>query len=237
MKNTIYCRRSCRAFAPEPITEAQRKNIEEFAAQMRPLDPGIQVSWQIAGAEQVRFLMPWKSPQVIAVFSENKPGYLENVGFLFQQMDLYLQSMGLGVCWVGLGKPRGQLPIPEGMEFVIFLAFGTPKEPLSREARQFSRKAMEEISDRADPRLECARVAPSSTNSQPWYFAHEGDMIHACRSKAGILRHPTLGVMNRIDMGIDLAHIFVENPDTFRYFTQDGYVPPKGYLYTGSFTI
>lgn len=237
MKNTIYTRRSCRAFGPEPIGEDVRQEIEAFGKEMRPLYPDIRVSWRIVPAEQVRFYMPWKSPQVMAVFSENKPGYLENVGFLLQQMDLYLQSRGIGVCWMGLGKPRGKAEVPDGMEFVIFLAFGTPKEPLPQETRKFPRKTMAEISDREDARLECARVAPSSTNSQPWFFTHDGSIIHAFRSNAGLLRHPMLGVMNRIDMGIALAHLYVENRETFRFFAAEGYVPPKGCEYTGSFTV
>lgn len=237
MKKTIYSRRSCRSYAAEPITEAQRQQILDFGKTIRPLCPEIRVSWQIVGADQVRFYMPWKAPQLIAVFSENKPGYLENAGFMFQQMDLYLQSIGFGVCWMGLGKLRGQVQVPEGMEFVILLPFGTPKEPLSTEARHFPRKPMAEIADREDARLECARVAPSSTNSQPWYFTHEADVIHAFRSNAGILRHAMLGTMNRIDMGIALAHLYVENPEAFRYYAAQPMHTPDGYSYTGSIKL
>ena len=237
MKDTIYRRRSCRSYAADPISAEQRRQIEAFGQQIRPLDPDIRVSWQIVGAEQVRFYMPWKAPQLIAVFSENKPGYLENVGFLFQQMDLYLQSIGLGVCWMGLGKLRSGLEIPAGMEVVILLPFGTPKEPLPQEKRKFSRKTMEEITDHPDTRLECARVAPSSTNSQPWYFTHEGQVIHAFRSEAGLLRHAMLGTMNRIDIGIALAHLYVENADTFRYFSAEPANLPEGFAYTGSITL
>ena len=156
---------------------------------------------------------------------------------MFQQMDLYLQSIGLGVCWMGLGKLRGAVSVPEGMEFVILLPFGTPKEPLSKEARHFPRKGMSEISDREDARLECVRVAPSSTNSQPWYFTHEEDVIHAFRSEAGILRHAMLGTMNRIDMGIALAHLYVENVETFCYFAAEPANVPDGYAYTGSIKL
>ena len=192
---------------------------------------------QIVPGDAVRFYFPWKAPQLIAFFSENKPGYLENAGFLLQQMDLWLQSRGLGVCWLGLGKPKNQVKTPEGMEFVILLAFGTPKEVLSREKRKFNRKTMAEISDWEDKKLECVRVAPSSTNSQPWYFTHEGETIHAFRSEAGLLRHAMLGTMNRIDMGIALAHLYVENKESFRYFTAEPTQIPAGHCYTGSFTL
>lgn len=163
---------------------------------------------------------------------------MENVGFLFQQVELYLNGLGLGACWMGLGKFRkNETPQVEGMEFVIFLAFGKPAEPLGREQSDFNRKSLAEIADREDPRLECARLAPSSTNSQPWYFTHEGDTIHAYCSETGLLRHAFLGNMNRIDMGIALAHLYVENRETFRFFRTEPKNTPKGYRYTGSFTL
>jgi nitroreductase len=237
MKNTIYYRRSCRSYSSEPLSRAELAEIEDFSKTLVPLDSEIQTAMQIVPADSVRFYFPWKSPQLIAFFSENKPGYLENAGFMLQQMDLWLQSQGLGVCWLGLGKLKNQIQTPDGMEFVILLAFGTPKEALSREKRKFNRKTMAEISDREDKKLECVRVAPSSTNSQPWYFTHEGETIHAFRSEAGLLRHAMLGTMNRIDMGIALAHVYVENPESFRYFSAEPASIPAGHRYTGSFTL
>ena len=237
MKDAIYYRRSCRSYSNAPLSQEELSEVEAFGKTLKPLDDTIQTAMQIIPGDHVRFYFPWKSPQLIAFFSENKPGYLENAGFLLQQMDLFLQSRGIGACWLGLGKLKTAVQIPEGMEFVILLAFGQPKEPLSRERRKFNRKAMAEISDRADARLECVRVAPSSTNSQPWYFTHEGETLHAFRSEAGLLRHAMLGTMNRIDMGIVLAHLYVENPETFRYFSAEPTKIPAGHSYTGSFTV
>ena len=237
MENAIYYRRSCRSYSSEPLTRTELAEIEDFSKTLVPLDKKIRTALQIVPGDAVRFYFPWKAPQLIAFFSETKPGYLENAGFLLQQMDLWLQSRGLGVCWLGLGKLKNQVTIPEGMEFVILLAFGTPKEVLSKEMRKFNRKTMAEISDREDEKLECVRVAPSSTNSQPWYFTHEGETIHAFRSEAGLLRHAMLGTMNRIDMGIALAHLYVENKESFRYFTAEPTQIPAGHCYTGSFTL
>ena len=237
MENAIYYRRSCRSYSSEPLTRTELAEIEDFSKTLVPLDNKIRTAMQIVPGDAVRFYFPWKAPQLIAFFSENKPGYLENAGFLLQQMDLWLQSRGLGVCWLGLGKLKNQVKTPEGMEFVILLAFGTLKEVLSREKRKFNRKTMAEISDWEDKKLECVRVAPSSTNSQPWYFTHEGETIHAFRSEAGLLRHAMLGTMNRIDMGIALAHLYVENKESFRYFSAEPTQIPAGHCYTGSFTL
>ena len=238
LSSIIYKRKSVRKYTTEPVSREIVEKILSFCKQAKPLDPQIQVAAQVVGKDQVRFYMPWKTPQLLAIFSENKPGYLENVGFLFQQVELYLHSLGLGACWMGLGKFRKEeMPQVEGMEFVIFLAFGTPAEPLERALSDFKRNPLGQISDQPDPKLECARLAPSSTNSQPWYFTHEGDLIHAFCCEAGFLRHKLLGSMNRIDMGIALAHLYLENRDTFRFFETKPLNIPKGYRYTGSIIL
>ena len=239
LKDMIYCRKSVRSYTGEPVGEEMLAKIREFAASAKPLFPGIQTRCEIVSRDQVKTIMPWATPQLIAVFSQKKEGYLENAGFVFQQVEMYLQGIGLGACWLGLGKFRkSEIPQAEGMEFVIFIAFGSPDEPQFRNsAAEFRRKALSEITDREDPRLECARLAPSSTNSQPWYFTHEENVIHAYCCEAGFLRHKFLGNMNRIDMGIALAHIYLENIDTFRFFETKPKNSPKGYRYTGSFSL
>ena len=235
MNTWITRRRSVRKYTATPVDDATLENILAFAAKMNPLYPDIRVSARVVKQDQVRFYLPWKTPQLLAIYSETTPGYLENVGFLYQQMDLYLQSLGLGSCWMGLGKLR-QDPV-EDLEFVILLAFGWPDGvPARKNTSQFQRKSLTEISDREDLSLEPARLAPSSTNSQPWYFTHEGDTFHAFQSTGGLLKHKTLGKMNRIDIGIALAHLYVANVDSFRFFLED-ITAPKGYDYIGSFTL
>ena len=163
------------------------------------------------------------------MYSEEAEGYLENIGFLFQQLDLYLQTLGLGVCWLGMGRMDPKTaPEVEGMKFVIMLSFGHPKgDPLCQGPEAFRRKAMEKITDRPDPRLEPARFAPSAVNNQPWYFTHEGDTIHVhCSRKGGPL-----------DIGIALAHLYIDNPETFRFFRAETATEVPGYRYIGSVTL
>ena len=239
LNEMIVKRKSFRKYTGKPVEETILQHIMAFVASARPLHPQIRTEAKIVTKDQVRFYFPWKTPQLLAIYSEKKEGYLENVGFLFQQVDLYLQSIGLGSCWLGLGKLREQVDVAgEGdMEFVILLAFGYPAEDLRQNAGQFHRKALSEISDREDPLLEPARLAPSSTNSQPWFFTHEGDAIHAFCSRGGILKHKMLGTMNRIDMGIALAHLYVANSERFRFFQTENVNAPEGYAYTGSFAL
>ena len=62
-------------------------------------------------------------------------------------------------------------------------------------------------------------------------------MLHAYCSRTGLLRHKALGNMNRIDMGIALAHMYVANPDSFHFFMAPPAQERKGYLYIGTFVV
>lgn len=232
LNEMIYHRKSCRSFTGKPVDGEMMEKILSF--EPKPLYPEIKVRMDIVSRDKVKCIFPWTTPQVIAVYSQEAEGYLENAGFLFQQMDLYLQTLGLGVCWLGVGRMNPKTaPEVEGMEFVIMLAFGYPKgDRLRQNGRGFHRKSLEKIADTADPRLESARLAPSSINSQPWYFAHGEEAIHAYCASKGIIPY-----MNRIDMGIVLAHLYVANAETFRFFPAKTIPEIPGHGYIGSFTI
>ena len=237
LKDMIGRRQSVRSYTSDPLDAETLKEIENFIEQMKPLDAGIRVAWEIVPASRVKCILPWKAPQLVAIYTEEKDGALENVGFLFQQLDLYLQSRGLGACWLGMGKPEHQLAAKDGLPFCMLLAFGTPKgEALRENEGEFKRKALADIADEPDKRLEPARLAPSSVNSQPWYFTHEQNVIHAWRVTPSGLMRKAMERMNRIDMGIALAHLYVCN-EGFRYEKAEPKPELKGYVYTGSFTL
>ena len=227
LKEMIYKRKSCRQFAGKPVDGSMIEKILSF--DLKPLYPEIKVRMDIVTRDKVKCLCPWTTPQLITIYSEETEGYLENIGFLFQQMDLYLQTLGLGVCWLGLGKmnPKTTMEAAD-MKFVIMLAFGHPKgDQLRHDLKEFKRKSMAQITDMADPRLEVARLAPSAVNSQPWYFTHDGEMIHVHCSKKG----------SRLDAGIALAHLYVANEESFRFFKPENVAEVTGYTYIGSITI
>jgi len=227
LKEMIFKRKSCRSFTNVPVDAATIEAIRTFP--MKPLYPEIKVHWDIVPRNQVRCICPWTTPQLITIYSEEAEGYLENIGFLFQQMDLYLQALGLGVCWLGMGRMNLRTATAvEDMKFVIMLAFGHPKgDQLRHDLKSFKRKPMEQITDKPDPRLEPARLAPSAVNSQPWYFTHEGDTIHVYCAKKG----------SRLDAGIALALLYVSNESTYQFFKKENMSEVSGYAYIGSCTI
>ena len=241
LQEVIYRRKSFRKYQDKPLDSETIAAMEAFAATMQPLYPEIKVRWKLLDRKQVRCVlpMPWIPPQLLAIYSETTEGYLENVGFLFQQLELWLQARGLGTCWLGLGQPNRSAAelAPDGLAFTMMLAVGYPQDDSPRSgAEEFRRKTLEQISDLSDSRLEPARLAPSSVNSQPWYFVHDEHTIHVYCSRQGLLKHKALGAMNRIDVGIALAHLYVSNPDRFRFFQAEAN-PVSGYGYIGSISL
>jgi nitroreductase len=61
---------------------------------------------KIVPGDSVKGLLLVKAPHYLLLFSENKPGYLLNTGFIFEQIDLFLSSSGIGSCWLGLTNPK-----------------------------------------------------------------------------------------------------------------------------------
>lgn len=235
----ISKRRSVRSYRPDPVDEAVLADIWAFIEGLTPLVPDARTAVRIIPAAQASFLQKWQNPQFFAFYAEDNEDALMNVGFMYQQLDLYLQSRGLGTCWVGLGWPDEKLaPPPEGMKLAVMMAFGHPDGvPLRTDAAVFKRNQLAEIADLPDERLEPARLAPSATNSQPWYFVHDGDLLHVYREKLTLLKKRTHGRMNLIDMGIMLAHLHVANPAAFAFFRAEEYPETEGRLYVGSVKI
>ena len=230
-------RRSVRAYRAEAIPDTTLADLRAYMDGLIPLIPGAKVEGRIIPTDHGNFLQKWKTPHFIAIFSDGSDDALLNVGFMFQQLDLYAQSRGLGTCWVGLGSLTEKEPVPEGMKLAVMMAIGLPDDVPERTPADFKRKAMPEISDRPDERLDVLRLAPSATNSQPWFVAHEGDMLHLYREELGLIKQRTHGRMNKIDMGIGLCHLYVNHPETFRFHREENPPTINGQLYIGSVTL
>ena len=235
--NMIPRRRSVRAYRAECIDNAVLADLLRYMEGLVPLIPGAKVVGRIIPTDHGNFLQKWKTPHFIAIFSDGSDDGLLNVGFMYQQLDLYAQAIGLGTCWVGLGNLTDKESAPEGMKLAVMMAIGLPDNVPERTAADFKRKPMADIADRSDNRLEALRLAPSATNSQPWYVTHEGDVLHLYREELGRIKQRTHGRMNKIDMGIGLCHLYAEHPETFRFWREEHAPKVEGQIYIGSVTL
>jgi nitroreductase len=223
---TISKRKSTRKYDPAPLSAEVLGDIQKFADAAKPLRTGVNVRFDILPADKMKG--PTNAPHFIAAYSENKPGSLTNIGFMLQQTELYIQSKGLGACWLGLAKPAKP---SGGLDFVISLAFGKAEGDPYREPAEFKRKPLDRIAAAPDARLEPARLAPSAVNSQPWYFIKNANGFDCyCAKKFPAVVY---GKLNQIDMGIALAHLYVAFPDAFAFTFDEKGKAIKGYSCVG----
>jgi len=207
---TIFQRKSVRRYDLTPLDDNTLAEISDYMDNLEPMYPDIKIELKISGPDEVKRRFMRKAPHYIAVFSENKDGYLTNVGFMVQQMDLFLSGNGLGTCWQGIPQPTKDLLESSGLEFIIFMPFGKPDEPLHRSsASEFKRKSLQKISSvtGAEDLLEAARMAPSAGNGQPWFFTGDESLIHAYCNKPGIVRGLIGKKYPPIDVGIAIYHL------------------------------
>jgi len=208
----IFKRKSVRKYEKENLSEKKIEKINNFLDNVKKLDEDINFEIKIVNSDSVKSLLPIKSPHYLQFFSEEKGDYLLNAGFILQQLDLFLAANNIGACWFGLAKPKKEIISQSDYEYVITLVFGKPSEKNKRNSiEDFDRKKLSEIKegDKYNDLLEAARLAPSATNGQPWYFKTEEGKIHLYQDNPSFLKKIFYKKMNGIDMGIALAHIWI----------------------------
>ena len=228
-KEIIRKRKSIRKYESTPLDDATLAMVREQISKLKPLYPDIRYSIEIVS--KTKGLFNIKAPHYLVFRSEEKDGAYENIGFIGQQLDLFLSGSGLGTCWLGVSKPVEKSDSIDSS--IICMSFGKPAGSLYRTTDEFKRKPLSEISEGSDERLEAARLAPSAVNAQNWFFAAADGKIHCYRKKSNLLLNFIYEKMHCIDMGIALCHI-AEESDNFNFAKEENIPARKGYVYTGS---
>ena len=234
----IQKRKSVRSIDARPLKDDVLSDILNFAHSAAPLYPDIAVSIRLLTHDQVKSMGAVFAPHYLAFYGERNQKADTNCGFILQQADLYLSSLGLGSCWLGMAKPMEKEF--EGRPFGIMLAFGTPKESLYRNSiDQFKRKAIEEISSGTVPPeyIEAVRLAPSAMNKQPWFFSGDEHHLHAFSLRSPL--NPAAR-FRFIDMGIALSQAYVTavaDGKTVEFTEDPSAVSEKGKEYVLSLTF
>lgn len=242
--DTIFKRKSIRKFDSAAIDKGVLSEISSFCSQLKPLYKDIRTEFRLAEQKDVKSIMKSTAPYFIIAFSEIKDGYLTNMGFMLEQLDLYFSIKGIGCCWQGALKLTSEDMSP-GMEYVIGLAFGNPAQILYRDnVNEFKRKELSQISDIKDAEtlLMPVRLAPSAINSQPWYFSGDTEMLHVFCKKPNLITKMALEKNNQIDIGIAVYYLYLSAQHigkSLQLIYQDSskIQAPKGYYYTASVNL
>lgn len=229
----IYKRKSVRQYKMEGLTLEALIEIEDFIKNIIPLNKEIRVHYKIVS--ETKNLLPVKAPHYLLMYSEEKEGYLNNIGFMFQQFDLFLSSKGLGACWLGMAKPKDKIDVQK--DFVITIGFGEAVNSPYRKLSEFKRKPSEEVYSGTDERLEAARLAPSAANGQNWFFAEQDGAIHVYQKTNNAFQNMVYGKMNQIDIGIALCHLYIAGLNRelkFEFITDANHKDITGFDYVGT---
>jgi len=240
----IFKRKSIRAYDMAPLDEKILQKISDFLHTLQPLRDDIKTEFKIISHNQVRRARK-KAPYYIAAFSEKKAHYLPNIGFMLQQMNLLFSANEIGSCWQGIPKATKEVKENSNLEYIILMAFGNAKEPLYRmNVSEYDRKPLSKITDITGMKelLEAARLAPSSINSQVWFFTGNETMIHVYLSKPGFFRRFIANNLLQIDIGIALCHLKIaaehfDKKATISYSPTAQSCPSIGYTYIATLNI
>lgn len=208
----IFKRKSFHLFRnlkEKDISASEITAIERKYSSLVPLRPEIKTGIRVVSAADTTCKRGQQF--CIMLYSEKNDNYLQNIGYLGEQLDLYLVSQNIATLWYGIGKPDKQFH--EGLDFVIMILISKIDDETKFRKDMFKskRKPLGEIwtGNPIDGVTDVVRFAPSACNTQPWIAEREGDRLEVYRykkpGKRGIMPVKMVTYFNQIDIGIFLC--------------------------------
>ena len=208
----IFKRKSFHLFrniGNEKITKEELEDIENEINNLKPLVPDIKSKIKIVKDTGCHRGQEY----CILFYSEKKDNYLQNIGYLGEQFDLYLVSKNIGTLWFGIGKPEEKQL--DGLDYVIMMAISKVDtiDKFRKDMYKSKRKELSEIWE-GNNYLDIAnivRFAPSACNTQPWRVLSSDNELKVYRyrkaGKRGIMPKDKVIYYNQIDIGIFLCFL------------------------------
>ena len=203
----IFKRKSFHIFKDTgTLTADEIQALKDFIKTVKPLNAEIKTEI---------FIVPEKETTCkrggeycILFYSERKDEYLRNIGYIGEQIDLYLASQNIGALWFGIGKVK-EMQV-NGLDFVIMITIAKmPEEKFRKDMFKSKRKPLNEIwNGNTLGVAEIVRFTPSACYTQPWVVENTGQELMIYRfkkpGKRGIMPVEKVRYYNKIDIGIFL---------------------------------
>lgn len=238
---------SIHRYRPDPVAADLVHQVVEAGSASVALDPDIAVRWHIAwaGARVTRALRGQtglsrvlNAPHYLIALSEERPGYMENLGFRMEQLILAATQAGLGTCWLGYTLDEASLrplvPDINAEEQIValtplgyadgsqtgqivegILRWGTNgtggHRPLSEMASHYI-WTVPWTSQEGDMARMLAHVqrAPSWSDTQPWHFLVDERWVIATVDRRPRGEGVRTGrAYYRLDGGIAMCHFYL----------------------------
>ena len=203
----IFKRKSFHIFKyTNVLTEEEIQGIKEFIKTIKPLYPDIKIKIEIIPENDTTCKRGGE--YCILFYSETKGEYLRNIGYVGEQIDLYLASQNIGALWFGIGKPSSMTL--DNLDYVIMISIAKmPEDKFRKDMFKSKRKPLSEIwcGDTLGV-AEIVRFTPSACNTQPWIVENVENVLSVYRfkkpGKRGIMPAEKVRYYNKIDIGIFL---------------------------------
>ncbi|MDP4143004.1 MAG: nitroreductase family protein [Bacillota bacterium] len=235
--NAINSRISIRKYEDLAFDEDTISLIKEKLSTAKPLYDGIRIRLELLEASTLGLgflygLAKIVSPYCIVAVTENKKGYLENIGFIQEQVVLELTDMGIGTCWLGtynkekiqeslnlsdseiitnviaVGYPYKQKNFRNGT-FRNLLGSGRKKDIEMAYCNKYGNSAAEYLEKQAIMKkvLHMCILAPSGGNRQPVrvVFTEDSVSFFVENKKNGSVTNPWA----ELDAGIFISHFYL----------------------------
>ncbi|MCM1124097.1 MAG: nitroreductase, partial [Eubacterium sp.] len=184
--NMIFKRKSFHLFRNIENSNISANDIEKIVATYEaliPLYPNIKTAIRIVPANETTCKRGQQF--CILLYSEKKDNYLKNIGYLGEQLDLYLVSQNIGTLWFGIGKTDE--PTFRGLDFVIMIAMSKidDEKKFRKDMFKSKRKPTSEIWF-GEPIIgitDIVKYAPSACNTQPWIVEYADTILKVYRYK------------------------------------------------------
>ena len=213
IQEAIEARHSVRAYKEQPLTDDVVKMLEEKIAELN--NEG-QLHMQLILNEPKAFqgtlakYGKFRGVNSYVVVAGQKADDLdERVGYYGEHLVLFVQTLGLNTCWVGLSysKVPGTYVLDEGEKIACYIAIGYGET----QGVSHKIKTVEQVSNASDitpswfkEGVKAALLAPTAVNQQKFSFEYVGmsNNRHQVRAKKGF----SMIGYTQMDLGIAKCH-------------------------------
>lgn len=232
IKNIIRKRKSVRTFSGSPLSTDDRQKLTEYIKNAdNPF--GIPVEFRILNAKEHDLSSPVIIGADDYVTAKVSRGPLSELafGYSFEKFCLYAESLGIGTVMLAATISRNTfekaMEIADNEVMPVASPIGYPadkrsmREKLMRKGIKaderlpfetlffkdsFAKSLSPDNAGQFRDALEMVRLAPSAANKQPWRAVLCGNSVHFYKNKARAMSNNTLGDIQKVDIGIALAH-------------------------------
>lgn len=232
VKDIIRKRKSVRTFSGEPLRTEDKQKLAEF---LKALDNpfGVPVEFRFLDAKEHALSSPViiGTDEYIAAKVGRVPQSEIAYGYSFEKFCLFAESLGIGTVMLAATISRSTfekaMEVKDTEVMPVASPIGYPadkksvREKLMRKGikaderlpfetlfyeESFAQSLTQEHAGQLRDALEMVRLAPSAGNKQPWRAVVCGDTVHFYEKKAKAMSNNPLGDIQKVDVGIALAH-------------------------------